>query len=48
MTRTFLHSFDSPIASLVTGSTADLDTAAIGEAGIREVSQTPAMEHGTF
>lgn len=37
MTRTFLHGFDPPADSPVTGATVDLTVADIEDAGIREV-----------
>jgi hypothetical protein len=48
MTRTFLHSFDPPSASPVTGTTVDLDVADIEDAGIREVLQTPGAAYGAW
>jgi hypothetical protein len=48
MTRTFLHSFDPPSASPVTGTTIDLDVADIEDAGIREVLQTPGAAYGAW
>lgn len=48
MTRTFLHSFDPPSASPVTGATVDLDVADIEDAGIREVLQTPGAAYGAW
>ncbi|WP_024277416.1 hypothetical protein [Xanthobacter sp. 126] len=48
MTRTFLHSFDPPSASAVTGATVDLDVADIEDAGIREVLQTPGAAYGAW
>ena len=47
MTRTFLHSFDPPAASPVTGTTVDLEVSEIEDAGIREVLQTPGPPIGT-
>lgn len=35
MTRTFLHSFDPPSASPITGATVDLDVRDIEDAGLR-------------
>ncbi|WP_245441597.1 hypothetical protein [Rhizobium vallis] len=48
MTRTFLHSFDPPASSLVTGATVDLDVSEIEDAGIREVLQTPGAAYGAW
>lgn len=48
MTRTFLHSFDPPTANPVTGPTVNLDVAAIEDAGIREVLQTPGAAYGAW
>lgn len=48
MTRTFLHSFDPPSASPVTGTTVDLDVADIEDAGIREILQTPGAAYGVW
>jgi hypothetical protein len=48
MTRTFLHSFDPPSASPITGTTVDLDVAEIEDAGIREVLQTPGAAYGAW
>lgn len=48
MTRTFLHSFDPPSASPVTGTNVDLDVADIEDAGIREVLQTPGAAYGAW
>lgn len=45
MTRTFLHSFDPPSASPITGATAEAE---IEDAGIREVLQTPGAAYGGF
>jgi hypothetical protein len=35
MTRTFLHSFDPPSDTPITGATVDLDIADIEDAGVR-------------
>src|SRR6266404_2266983 len=48
MTRTFLHSFDPPSASPVTGPTVDLELSDIEDAGIREVLQTPGAAYGAW
>jgi hypothetical protein len=48
MTRTFLHSFDPPAASPVTGTTVDLEVSEIEDAGIREVLQTPGAAYGAW
>jgi len=48
MIRTFLHSFDPPTASPVSGSTVDLEVSAIEDAGIREVLQTPGAAYGAW
>ena len=48
MTRTFLHSFDPPADSPVTGATVDLTVADIEDAGIREVLQTPGAAYGAW
>lgn len=48
MTRTFLHSFDPPASSPVTGTTVDLDVSEIEDAGIREVLQTPGAAYGAW
>lgn len=48
MTRTFLHSFDPPSASPITGATVELDVAEIEDAGIREVLQTPGAAYGAW
>ena len=48
MTRTFLHSFDPPTDSPVTGATVDLTVAEIEDAGIREVLQTPGAAYGAW
>jgi hypothetical protein len=48
MTRTFLHSFDPPASSPVTGATVDLDVSEIEDAGIREVLQTPGAAYGAW
>ena len=48
MTRTFLHSFDPPASSPVTGATVDLDVSQIEDAGIREVLQTPGAAYGAW
>lgn len=48
MTRTFLHSFDPPAASPVTGTTVDLDVSEIEDAGIREVLQAPGEAYGAW
>ncbi|OAF16608.1 hypothetical protein [Bradyrhizobium neotropicale] len=48
MTRTFLHSFDPPTASPVTGPTVDLEVSDIEDAGIREVLQTPGAAYGAW
>ena len=48
MTRTFLHSFDPPTASLVAGASVDLEVSDIEDAGIREVLQTPGAAYGAW
>lgn len=48
MTRTFLHSFDPPTASPVTGTSVDLEVSDIEDAGIREVLQTPGAAYGAW
>lgn len=48
MTRTFLHSFNPPADSPVTGATVDLTVADIEDAGIREVLQTPGATYGAW
>ncbi|WP_207771025.1 hypothetical protein [Kumtagia ephedrae] len=48
MTRTFLHNFDPPAFSPVTGATVDLDVSEIEDAGIREVLQTPGAAYGAW
>lgn len=48
MTKTFLHSFDPPASSPVTGATVDLDVSEIEDAGIREVLQTPGAACGAW
>lgn len=48
MTRTFLHSFDPPSASPITGATVELAVAEIEDAGIREVLQTPGAAYGAW
>ena len=48
MTRTFLHSFDPPADSPVTGATVDLTVAEIEDAEIREVLQTPGTAYGAW
>ncbi|MET4492041.1 hypothetical protein [Bradyrhizobium sp. LA7.1] len=48
MIRTFLHSFDPPTASPVSGPTVDLEVSAIEDAGIREVLQTPGAAYGAW
>jgi hypothetical protein len=48
VTRTFLHSFDPPAASPVSGATVDLDVSEIEDAGIREVLQTPGAAYGAW
>nr|WP_309504532.1 hypothetical protein [uncultured Roseovarius sp.] len=48
MTRTFLHSFDPPASSPVSGATVDLDISEIEDAGIREVLQTPGAAFGAW
>lgn len=48
MTRTFLHTFDPPAASPVTGGSVDLDVSDIEDAGIREVLQTPGAAYGAW
>jgi hypothetical protein len=48
LTRTFLHSFDPPAASPVTGPTVDLELSDIEDAGIREVLQTPGAAYGAW
>ena len=48
MTRTFLHSFDPPADSPVTGATIDLTVADIEDTGIREVLQTPGTAYGAW
>jgi hypothetical protein len=48
MTRTFLHNFDPPAFSPVTGATVDLDVSDIEDAGIREVLQTPGAAYGAW
>jgi hypothetical protein len=48
MTRTFLHNFDPPTASPVTGATVDLKVSDIEDAGIREVLQTPGAAFGAW
>lgn len=46
MTRTVLHSFDPASASPISGATVSLDVSEIGDAGIREVHQTPGAAYG--
>lgn len=48
MIRSFLHSFDPPTASPVSGPTVDLEVSAIEDAGIREVLQTPGAAYGAW
>jgi hypothetical protein len=48
MTRTFLHNFDPPAFSPVTGATVALDVSEIEDAGIREVLQTPGAAYGAW
>lgn len=48
MTRTFLHSFDPPSASPVSGPIVDLEVSEIEDAGIREVLQTPGAAYGAW
>jgi hypothetical protein len=48
MTRTFLHSFDLPSASPVSGAIVDLEVSEIEDAGIREVLQTPGAAYGAW
>ena len=48
MVRTFLHNFDPPTASPVSGPTVDLEVSAIEDAGIREVLQTPGAAYGAW
>ncbi len=48
MTRTFLHNFDPPTSSPVTGETIALDVTEIEDAGIREVLQTPGAAYGAW
>ena len=48
MTRTFLHTFDPPAASPVTGTSVDLEVSDIEDAGIREVLQTPGAAYGAW
>jgi len=48
MARNFLHSFDPPADSPVTGATVDLTVADIEDAGIREVLQTPGAAYGAW
>lgn len=48
MTRTFLHNFDPPASSPVTGTTVDLNVSQIEDAGIREVLQTPGAAYGAW
>jgi hypothetical protein len=48
MTRTFLHSFDPPTASPVSGPIVDLEVSAIEDAGIHEVLQTPGAAYGAW
>lgn len=48
MTRTFLHSFDPPSASPVSGATVGLDVADIEDAGICEMLQTPGAAYGAW
>lgn len=48
MTRTFLHNFDPPTSSPVTGETVDLEVSEIEDAGIREVLQTPGAAYGAW
>ncbi|GAA0738647.1 hypothetical protein OVY48_10895 [Sphingobium sp. SA2] len=48
MTRTFLHNFDPPASSPVTGATVDLEVSEIEDAGIREVLQTPGAAYGAW
>lgn len=48
MTTTFLHSFDPPASSPVTGATVELDVSEIEDAGIREVQQTPGAAYGAW
>jgi hypothetical protein len=48
VTRTFIHNFDPPSVSPVTGSTVDLEVSEIEDAGIREVLQTPGAAYGAW
>ncbi len=48
MTRTFIHSFDPPEDSSVTGATVDPTVADIEDAGIREVLRTPGIAYGAW
>ncbi len=48
MTRTFIHNFDPPADSPVTGSTVALTVEEIENAGIKEVLQTPGAALGTW
>lgn len=48
MKRTFLHSFDPPSSSPVTGPSIDLEVSEIEDAGIREVLQTPGVTYGSW
>jgi hypothetical protein len=46
--RTFIHSFDPPVDSPVTGSTVALTVEQIEDAGIKEILQTPGAALGTW
>jgi hypothetical protein len=48
MTRTFIHSFDPPAATPITGTTVDLEVSEIEDADIPEVLQTPGAAYGAW
>lgn len=48
MTRTFLHSFDPPASSPISGTVVDLEVSEIEDAGINEVLQTPGAAYGAW
>jgi hypothetical protein len=48
VTRTFIHNFDPPSASPVTGPTVGLEVSEIEDAGIRDVLQTPGAAYGAW
>jgi hypothetical protein len=48
MIRTFLHTFDPPAASPISGASVNLEVSDIEDAGIREMLQTPGVAYGNW